>query len=58
MLLDWGIKEASKQGRECYLVATPAGVPLYRAAGFEEVKVLEIFETPHVSMRRKVSTVS
>jgi ribosomal protein S18 acetylase RimI-like enzyme len=52
MLLDWGIKEASKQGKECYLVATPAGLPLYRSAGFEDVRVLDIFGTPHVSMRR------
>lgn len=52
MLLDWGIKESSKQGKECCLVATPAGLPLYRSAGFEDVKVLDIFGTPHVSMRR------
>lgn len=55
MLLDWGIKEASLQGRECYLVATPAGLPLYRSAGFEDVKVLNIFGAPHVSMIKRVS---
>lgn len=54
MLLDWGVREASKQGRECYLVATPAGVPLYRSAGFEDVRIVDIFGTPHVSMRKKV----
>lgn len=42
MLLDWGIEEASKQGRGCYLVATPAGLPVYTAAGFEDVRVLDI----------------
>ncbi|EEA19205.1 hypothetical protein TMatcc_010245 [Talaromyces marneffei ATCC 18224] len=53
MLLDWGIEEASKQGRGCYLVATPAGLPVYTAAGFEDVRVLDIFGTPHVSMRKR-----
>ncbi|EED12180.1 conserved hypothetical protein [Talaromyces stipitatus ATCC 10500] len=54
MLLDWGVEEAAKHGKGCYLVATPAGLPLYRAAGFEDVKVLDIFGTPHVSMRRRI----
>lgn len=57
LLLDWGVQEAAKQGKDCYLVATPAGLPLYRAAGFEDVKVLDIFGTPHVSMRKRVSKV-
>ncbi|KAJ5494540.1 hypothetical protein N7463_010627 [Penicillium fimorum] len=53
MLLDWGVQQAVTQERDCYLVATPAGVALYRAAGFDSVKTVEIFGTPHVSMRKR-----
>ncbi|KAH6886975.1 acyl-CoA N-acyltransferase [Thelonectria olida] len=55
ILLNWGVQEASKQGKDCYLVATPTGVALYRAAGFENVRTMEIFGTPHVSMRKRHS---
>lgn len=50
MLLEWGMEEAAKQGKSCYLVATPAGLPLYRAAGFDSVRNLDIFGAPHMSM--------
>ncbi|KPM34477.1 hypothetical protein AK830_g12091 [Neonectria ditissima] len=50
MLLEWGIKHAEKDDRECYLVATPAGRPLYLAYGFEDVRTLQIFGVPHSSM--------
>ena len=49
-LLLWGVEKAKSQGRDCYLVATPAGVPLYKAAGFERIRGLDIFGTEHVSM--------
>ncbi|KAJ5383161.1 hypothetical protein N7517_001072 [Penicillium concentricum] len=54
MLLDWGVQQAATQGRDCYLVATPAGVALYRAAGFDAVKTVDIFGTPHVSMMKRI----
>jgi GNAT superfamily N-acetyltransferase len=53
LLLEWGVQEAAKQGGDCYLVATPAGLPLYRAAGFEDVRTVDIFGTPHMSMRKR-----
>ncbi|KAI8680343.1 N-acetyltransferase domain-containing protein [Fusarium keratoplasticum] len=53
MLLQGAFEEADKFGEECYLVATPAGLPLYRGAGFEEVGVLKLFGVPHTSMIRK-----
>ncbi|RSL56240.1 hypothetical protein CEP54_008939 [Fusarium duplospermum] len=52
LLLRWAFEEADKFGQDCYLVATPAGLPLYRAAGFKEVGVLELFGVPHTSMIR------
>ncbi len=53
MLLDWGMKKAEEQQRSIYLIATPAGRPLYQAAGFEELALLQIFDTPHYSMIRR-----
>ncbi|KAH7276077.1 acyl-CoA N-acyltransferase [Fusarium solani] len=53
MLVQWVFEEANKYGEDCYLVATPAGLPLYRAHGFEELGVLELFGVPHTSMIRK-----
>lgn len=55
MLLDWGVKEAVRDRKHIYLVATPAGRPLYRAAGFEELATLQIFGVQHYSMIRKYS---
>jgi predicted GNAT family N-acyltransferase len=51
MLVSWGVQQAKEQGRECYLVASPAGVPLYEAVGFETTRIVQIFGVPHVSMR-------
>ncbi|KAK8041575.1 hypothetical protein PG994_014582 [Apiospora phragmitis] len=42
-LLSWGLERADKDGLETYLQASPAGVPLYRKYGFEDI------ETVHVS---------
>ncbi|KAJ5827476.1 GNAT family acetyltransferase [Penicillium robsamsonii] len=53
MLLDWGVQQAVSQERDCYLITTPAGVALYRAAGFDAMKTVEIFGAPHVSMRKR-----
>jgi ribosomal protein S18 acetylase RimI-like enzyme len=52
-LLDWGVRQAAAQGRDCYLVATPAGVALYAAAGFEAVRTVDVFGEAHVSMIRR-----
>ncbi|KAJ6441235.1 GNAT family acetyltransferase [Purpureocillium lavendulum] len=53
MLLDWGMTKAAEQRRSIYLVATPAGRPLYQAAGFEDLGPLQIFDVPHYSMIRR-----
>jgi len=44
------MKEAAQQKRAIYLVATPAGRPLYRNGGFDELGIVQIFDTPHYSM--------
>ncbi|KAI5465079.1 putative GNAT family acetyltransferase [Mariannaea sp. PMI_226] len=51
MLLSWGLQQAREQERDCYLLATPAGLPLYEAAGFETIRIVQIFGVPHVSMK-------
>ncbi|KAG8668141.1 hypothetical protein FPOAC1_007513 [Fusarium poae] len=53
MLLNWGLERASKEGKDCYLVATEAGRPLYVAAGFEEIRTILILGIPHYSMIRR-----
>ncbi|PTB65258.1 acyl-CoA N-acyltransferase [Trichoderma citrinoviride] len=49
-LLSWGVEQATKAGRDCYLMATPQGRPLYEAAGFEVVRPLDMFGVMHHSM--------
>jgi predicted GNAT family N-acyltransferase len=41
---------AKRDGRDCYLVATPAGRPLYKKAGFVDLGELSIFGVPHYPM--------
>ncbi|PNY29872.1 Uncharacterized protein TCAP_00212 [Tolypocladium capitatum] len=53
MLLGWGLKEAAKEGIDCYLVATPAGRPFYQAAGLDVEESFPIFGAPHYSMVRR-----
>lgn len=50
MLLQWGLDHAAEEGKDCYLVATEAGRPLYVAAGFEDIRVVSILGIPHYSM--------
>ena len=52
MLLEWGTRQASDQGRDCYLVSTPIGLPLYRAAGFATTRIMDVFGDTYHSMRR------
>ncbi|EHK17884.1 uncharacterized protein TRIVIDRAFT_226011 [Trichoderma virens Gv29-8] len=50
ILLDWGISRAASEGKDCYLLATPAGKTLYAKTGFEEVRTVPIFGVLHTSM--------
>jgi predicted GNAT family N-acyltransferase len=50
MLLQWGLDRAAEEGKDCYLVATEAGRPLYVAAGFKDIRVVSILGIPHYSM--------
>ena len=53
ILLNWGIDQAVKENRDCYLIATPAGQPFYAASGFQVLRVLKIFGVDHYSMLLK-----
>lgn len=35
MLMEWGVERADEEGVECYLDATPQGMPLYERFGFK-----------------------
>ena len=50
MLLDWGLSRAASENKDCYLMATPAGRPLYTKRGFEVVRTVPIFGVLHHSM--------
>ena len=50
MLLQWGVDKAAADGIDCFLMATPAGRPLYLASGFQQVGEFSLFGTPHFSM--------
>ncbi|KAF5667168.1 gnat family protein [Fusarium heterosporum] len=50
LLLQWGLDRAAEEGKDCYLVATEAGRPLYAAAGFEHLRTVLILGIPHYSM--------
>jgi predicted GNAT family N-acyltransferase len=50
MLLQWGLDKASDEGKDCYLIATEAGRPLYVAAGFQDLRTVTILGIPHYSM--------
>ncbi|KAL7791851.1 acyl-CoA N-acyltransferase [Trichoderma ceciliae] len=49
-LLTWGVRQATKANRDCYLMATPQGRPLYEAFGFDIVRPLDMFGVMHHSM--------
>ncbi|SCO22684.1 uncharacterized protein FFMR_11860 [Fusarium fujikuroi] len=56
MLLQWGLDRAAEEGKDCYLVATEAGRPLYVAAGFEDIRVVSILGIPHYSMILRIKS--
>ncbi|KAL7787245.1 acyl-CoA N-acyltransferase [Trichoderma afarasin] len=49
-LLTWGVEQATREGRDCYLMATPQGRPLYESFGFDIVRPLNMFGVMHHSM--------
>ncbi|KAF3063148.1 hypothetical protein CFAM422_010498 [Trichoderma lentiforme] len=49
-LLTWGVEQATREGRDCYLMATPQGRPLYESFGFDIVRPLNMFGVLHHSM--------
>ncbi|KAL7946731.1 acyl-CoA N-acyltransferase [Trichoderma barbatum] len=49
-LLTWGVEQATREGRDCYLMATPQGRPLYESFGFDIVRPLDMFGIMHHSM--------
>jgi hypothetical protein len=53
MLCQWGMDRAASEGKDCFLMATPPGVPLYTRLGFEDVGHLEVFGVPYVSMLQR-----
>ena len=44
--MKWGIDRALRDGLDCYLEATPAGMPLYQRMGFELVSEWELDTAP------------
>ncbi|KAH7322866.1 acyl-CoA N-acyltransferase [Stachybotrys elegans] len=50
LLLRWGMEQAAAEGKDCHLVATPAGFLLYKKSGFEVLRELSILGGPHYSM--------
>ena len=50
MLVQWGMDMAAKEKRDCFLVATPSGKPLYTALGFEDMGDIDLCGAPHTQM--------
>ena len=50
LLLDWGVEQARREGRDVYLVSMPAGRALYLGAGFQEIGEVEILGFPSYHM--------
>lgn len=44
-LLRWGTDKADREGKVAYLEASPAGYPLYRRLGFEDMHVQDLCVT-------------
>lgn len=50
MLLNWGVEKAREENKDAFLIATPAGFPLYKAAGWEDMGSFMLFGEPHNGM--------
>lgn len=50
------MERAKSQGIDCYLVATPAGQPLYRAAGWQDLNEIRLGNGVLYAMDYKVSS--
>ena len=50
MLVEWGMERAAKEQKDCYLVSTPIGKPLYTRLGFEEASTFDFGGAPHAHM--------
>ncbi len=50
MMAAWGVERAAKEGKDCYLIATAAGMPLYRSLGFQDIGRFDVYGIEHCSM--------
>lgn len=56
MLLQWGLDKAQEEKRDAFLVATPAGKPLYSHMGFEVMHDVDLWGVKHYGMIRRLQT--
>ncbi|KAK6855524.1 hypothetical protein PG990_000025 [Apiospora arundinis] len=52
-LLNWGLERADKDGVEAYLQASPAGAPLYRKYGFEDIETYNVSSVDYAEIFMK-----
>ena len=53
LLMQWGCDEADRRGLESYILASPAGVQLYRRFGFKTVGEVYTHGVNFTSMLRR-----
>lgn len=53
MLMAWGCRQADDSNTEAFVMASPAGLRLYRKFGFDEVGTVQIGAARFSSMMRK-----
>jgi GNAT superfamily N-acetyltransferase len=58
ILVNWGVQQADKRAKKCYLFASEAGRRLYLSVGFEVVREVSVFGFPHYSMIRQPAETS
>lgn len=52
MLLEWGCRDADNHHRDCFVMASPAGIPLYTKFDFKVVGQVYTSKGTFVSMLR------
>ncbi|KAK8110131.1 uncharacterized protein PG998_006588 [Apiospora kogelbergensis] len=52
-LLNWGLERADQDGVEAYLQASPAGAPLYRKCGFEDIESYHVSKVDYTEIFMK-----